>query len=273
MYDCLRSAPRCRRAGLSQGFDIFDEDHRPAESANRTVAHAITRLETLREPFFLWLHVRPPHDPCEIPSEVFDSFYTQRGGGPTLQTHSRSSVLDHYALQEPTANYRVNGRGPELYTASMIQQLEAMYDGNIRQADIAFGKLMDFMNTSGLAERTVVVLGSDHGESMGEHRLFGHNELLQGIVRVPLLLRLPGRGHEVFSHPVMNVDIFPTILALLGIRVEMPVRGIDLFQTERGEYFQFAEYENKRTIKQGNLKLILRGHALYRVQLFDIAKD
>ena len=72
--------------GLSQGCDIFDEDHRPSESAERTVARAITRLETLREPFFLWLHIRLPHDPYEIPNDVFDS-----GQAPLLE---ESRTLD-----------------------------------------------------------------------------------------------------------------------------------------------------------------------------------
>lgn len=265
--------------GLGQGFQIFDEDHDTHETAARTFERSLAVIKQLEEPFFLWIHVREPHDPYDVPDELFDAFYLPGeggkagGGGPTLQTSPRSVVLYHYSIMEQVDEYTVISRKPKRYTKSMIQQLGAMYDGNIRQADTAFGGLLRFMDASELAGHTAVIVASDHGESVGEHYRFGHNELYYGIVRVPLMLRLPSRRHAVLSHPVMNVDIFPTVLGLLDIPHNGKIRGVDLFEAERGEYFQFAEYEHRRTIKQGRFKLDLEGKSAEKIQLFDVVAD
>ena len=132
-----------------------------------------------------------------------------------------------------------------------------MYDGTIREGDRAFGALTGFLADSGLAERTVVVLAADHAESMGEHGVFGHNHLWYGILHTPLIVHVPGAAHRVSDQPVMNVDILPTILSVLGLEVPADIRGVSVFGGPRHREIQYAEYSGAQTVVRGDFKLIV----------------
>ncbi len=105
------------------------------------------------------------------------------------------------------------------------------YDGEVAAADAVVGRLIARLRELGVYERAAVVLFSDHGEGLGdhgeeEHGIFLYREALQ----VPLLLKLPGnvRGGERVSTPVGLVDVYPTLLDLLGLPrgVELPGRSL-----------------------------------------------
>ncbi len=94
------------------------------------------------------------------------------------------------------------------------------YPDKVVNADRAVGGLLKALDAAGLAKQTLVVLHSDHGESLGEHRFVGHGVYLyEPSLRVPLIMRWPGRiprGKRV-SHLVGNVDIAVTMLEAAGI--------------------------------------------------------
>jgi len=96
----------------------------------------------------------------------------------------------------------------------------AVYDPDTVQTDREVGRLLAEIDTRGLAESTLVVLHADHGESLGEQGLVGHGQLLnEATMRVPLIMRLPKRiaaGVRV-SQLARNVDIFPTVLDVVGL--------------------------------------------------------
>ena len=246
------------KMGFDQGFDIFDEDWVENEPAARTRERALRVMEGLRPPFFLWIHFRPPHYPYEADEDVFAEFYPAAADGPTLQSAALDEVLAHYSASESPGEFILDGKRGVQLTPSMLEQLRALYDGSIRRADAEFGRLVEHLDATESLKDTVVVVASDHGESLGAHGLFDHNYLLYRILHVPLIVRLPSRQHAVFSYPVMNVDIFPTLLRVLGIQHGRAIRGRDLFDKEREGSFQFAEYEDRRILIDGEYKLLLR---------------
>lgn len=259
--------------GFDQGFDVFDDDYVPDEPAARTRERAERMLDRLEPPFFLWVHFRPPHYPYEADDDVFAEFYGRGDGGPTLQSAGREAVLAHSSASEPAEEFILDGTRGVRLTPSMLDQLRALYDGGIRRADAEFGRLLRRIDRAG--NDTVVVVASDHGESLGEHGLFDHNYLFYNILHTPILLRLPERTHAVLDHPVMNVDIFPTVLDVLGVPHDRAIRGRNLFDAKRSGTFQFAEYEDRRTLIQGNFKLILRQtpQGLLPPELYDVEGD
>jgi len=261
--------------GFDQGFDLFDEDWVENEPAARTRERAIRVMQGLRPPFFLWIHFRPPHFPYEADEDVFAEFYPAAADGPTLQSAGLEEVLEHYAADETPDEFILDGKRGVRLTPSMLEQLRALYDGSIRRADAEFGLLMEHLDANESLKDTVVVVASDHGESLGAHGLFDHNYLLYPILHVPLIVRLPSRGHAMLSHPVMNVDIFPTVLRVLGIQHDRALRGRDLFDEERQDRLQFAEYEDRRTLIDGDYKLFLRQtpEGLLPPQLYNIVTD
>jgi arylsulfatase A-like enzyme len=95
-----------------------------------------------------------------------------------------------------------------------------MYDPDTEVADREVGRLVEAVDALGLGENTLVVFHADHGESLGEHGLVGHGQLLNGAsMRIPLIMRYPARisrGVRV-SQLARNVDVFPTVLDAIGI--------------------------------------------------------
>jgi arylsulfatase A-like enzyme len=93
------------------------------------------------------------------------------------------------------------------------------YDTGVKYVDDCLGQLMDALRLSGLGNNTVVVVTSDHGESLGQHYLMTHGRALYWeLIHVPLVLWYPGHlpAGEKVSQPVSNTAIPATILELLG---------------------------------------------------------
>ena len=98
--------------------------------------------------------------------------------------------------------------------------LSDLYDGEIAYLDRRVGEVIDLLKRRGLLDRTVIVVTSDHGESIGEHRLVDHKlNVYDNLLRIPLLLRYPAavRPGQRVQDVVMLQDLFPTLLALAGI--------------------------------------------------------
>jgi choline-sulfatase len=103
------------------------------------------------------------------------------------------------------------------------------YDGEVVFTDHHIGRVLRALQASTLAERTVVVLTGDHGEAFGEHGEFFHGrEVWDEIVRVPLLIYVPGAKPRKVARPVSHVDIAPTILDLAGAPEDADARGASL---------------------------------------------
>lgn len=155
-------------------------------------------------PYFLYLHLSDVHDPYE-PPPPFDRLWTDPGyRGP--MDGSRAAL----------ARARQGGR----VSREDIDQLLGLYDGAIREMDERLAELLD-----AIGPEAVVVLTSDHGESFGEHGRLQHaSDAYDEQLRVPLIIRAPGRGAGRVVEPVVElVDIAPTILELAGAP---PARGL-----------------------------------------------
>jgi choline-sulfatase len=106
---------------------------------------------------------------------------------------------------------------PARFPARATGDASARYDAEVTFADEQLGRLLDSLEASGQAERTLVVVTSDHGESFGQHDEPTHGFFVyDAVMRVPLVMRFPplGQGRRV-SGQVSLVDIFPTVLEIL----------------------------------------------------------
>jgi arylsulfatase A-like enzyme len=103
--------------------------------------------------------------------------------------------------------------------------------------DDAVGRVMSALQRLGLADDTVVVFTSDHGDLMGDHSLiFKQGFHYEGLIRVPLLWRDPrDPAPAVVDRPTSTLDLARTVLGRAGVPVPVGVQGVDLFepQTER----------------------------------------
>ncbi|HTM44898.1 MAG TPA: sulfatase-like hydrolase/transferase, partial [Polyangiaceae bacterium] len=94
----------------------------------------------------------------------------------------------------------------------------ALYDGEVAFTDKHIGRLLQFLEGSSLAPNTALIVTSDHGEAFGEHGLIRHGfELWEELIRVPLIVHVPGIAPRRESVRRSNIDLVPTLLDLLGI--------------------------------------------------------
>ena len=123
--------------------------------------------------------------------------------------------------------------------------IEALYDSGIRYADAQVGRLFGELERRGLLERTLLIVTSDHGEEFWEHGHWGHGRTMYDEQsRVPLILHVPeamraalglGEGARTIRQQVRLVDLYPTLLDLLGIPLTHTVHGRSLRPTLHGQ--------------------------------------
>lgn len=103
------------------------------------------------------------------------------------------------------------------------------YDAEVLFTDRYVGKLLDFISEKPWANETAILLTADHGEAFGEHGQSAHGfELWENLVRVPLLVNLPGNAARVIDTPRSAIDLAPTILSLLHVPPDPAFAGVDL---------------------------------------------
>lgn len=219
-------APRFR---LQRGFRTWD--YQPASidgyrRADEVVDGALTWLRHHGgERTFLLVHLFDPHLPYAAPEPYLDRW----GGAAARDEVSRE-------VREIRSRLRSG-------TGVPIDTLRAAYDEEVRFTDAQVGRLLRGLADLGLDRRTVVVLTADHGEEFQDHGGFEHGHTLyEELLRVPLVLAVPGEPPARVSEPVSIVDIAPTLLELLGVAADDRGPGVSLLRPQvAGERTLVAE--------------------------------
>ena len=194
---------------FDQGFDVFGEllepETPPADPIPYGPADELTRrgIEWLDgqgdDPFFLFLHYMDVHYPYLPPPEYREMF-----------AHARVEGQTDASLQEPWLQQEGLDAPEHRHIA---EHMRGLYDASIRYTDHWIGELLDDLRRRGRWDDTLVVVTSDHGEEFLEHGGTIHKgTLYQELLRVPLLMRVPGRGPARIAASVRNFDVMPTIL-------------------------------------------------------------
>ena len=121
-------------------------------------------------------------------------------------------------------------------TDPQMREIIARTYGMISLVDENIGKLLEALDETGLAENTIVIFTSDHGDLMGDCGLVYKGPfLLEGLINVPMIWRVPGERGGARSTGLMNsVDIAPTVLGLLGMEAPRWMDGLALGELARG---------------------------------------
>jgi arylsulfatase A-like enzyme len=188
-------------AGFARGFSAYAE-RRSADFVYRGEVDAVfadgTRWVTEHQDraFFLFLHTYQVHGPYSPPERYTTLFREEPGREPPGVP--RDSAL--------------------------------AYDQEARYTDDHVGPFLAHLARIGLAERTIVIITSDHGEEFGDHGRMGHGRTLhQEVLRVPLVIAAPGvLAPAQVTTPVSLLDVAPTILDLLGLAPTAGQRGMSL---------------------------------------------
>jgi choline-sulfatase len=202
------------RYGLAQGFDHYDDRVNPSGSGRRSGHFNERSAAQVTDAALRWMK-------SELPKSAERPLFTW--------VH----YFDAHHPYEPPGEFGSRFRSNP-------------YDGEIAYMDSQIARLVEYLESVGRAERTLIVITSDHGEGLGEHSEETHSRLLyDSTLRVPLILSCP----LLFPEPVVVrdrvvglVDLVPTILDLLGIAGVEGIDGVHLFKApvdlERSVYVE-----------------------------------
>jgi len=191
---------------------IADEFSDTTWVGDRTCRH-LERLAESDQPFFLFSSFWKPHSPFET-CEPFDGLYND----VTIPLPPPTSLTDVKRLPVPLQKLILRGRPVYDMDRTRLQWIYRSYYGAISQVDREIGRILDTLEKTGQAENTIVVFSSDHGDQLLEHGLMGKNCFFDPSVRVPLMLRWPGRINPgQYDELVEAIDVLPTLFELAGL--------------------------------------------------------
>jgi len=225
-----------RESGVARGFDRFDDRFPqqetvrrwPERSAEATTDAALELLEGCMlvslARCFIWVHYQDPHGPYDPPGDARERLLPAERRAED-GTRSLSVGEDH-------RGEGVIPRYQFLQDRHEVAWYRAGYRAEVQFVDQQVGRLLEAVESGGLRDRAVIVFTADHGESLGEHDVwFAHgSRLTDEQVRVPLLVRIPGRAPARRDDPATLIDLMPSLLALLeDVPVKSRGAGRDLF--------------------------------------------
>ncbi len=277
------------RSWFSRGYEFYIDPGARRELPLMVTAEEMNRraIPWLKahagEKFFLFIHYWDPHTPY-LPPEAYRTLFYE---GDARDPANRSlEPLWGTPLGRAWKDTWFKWLGGRVTDAAYVANL---YDGAIRYLDDEIARLLQALEESGASEDTMVILFGDHGESMTEHGIyFDHHGLYDCTLRVPLIVRWPGRipaGLRV-PHLLQHTDLAPTILEAGGAPIPKAVEGRSLIPLLTGAaseghhrrlITEECTWQAKWALRDGRHKFILaRQPDLYGSpmrELYDLQAD
>lgn len=202
-------------------------------------------------PFLLVVGFPQPHSPFDFPRDLDGRFRGEEFDAPPVSGADRRD--------QPLVFRDL--------TADQVRGIQAAYFNALRYLDIQVGRVLDALDSAGVAEDTIVVYWGDNGYFLGQRGRFEKHAMYEPAVRVPLIVRWPGRIPEGRRQAelVEMVDLFPTLTDLCGLPDPPDLHGQSLAPLLRdepgaaGRPYAFSEYpENEEAmIRDARYKLIV----------------
>ncbi len=212
-----------KRGRIYELPDVADSAYPDGETAQKTIKD-LQRLKQEGKPFFLACGFLKPHMPFYAPKKYWDLY-------------SRDSIALAANRQRPDKS-PAQLKGSSEFRSYHLADLDPNSDKFHRimrhgylactsYADQLTGDVLAELDRLGLAENTIVVLWGDHGWQLGEHNFWGKHNTMHNAIRVPLIVRVPGKKPGVSSSLVESTDIFPGLCKLAGIPTPATLQGRD----------------------------------------------
>ena len=267
--------------------DVYIRDSGPGDTDYQAYDRVITRhaIDWLKDhrkesakPWALFVSYVSPHPPFKVPQHIWDMY--QDAPMPLPVQFGADARPRHPALD----NIRQKLGMDEVFDAETMRRITAAYCGLVSHTDEQIGQVLAAAEDLGLLATSRVTYTSDHGESAGNHGLFGKYTFYDTTAAVPWVAMGPGVPEgRVVDQIVSHVDLFPTIVEGAGVALEDDDRdlpGISLWpamggrETERlgfGEYHAATSRSGFYMLREGTDKLIY--YVGMAPQLFDLAAD
>lgn len=226
------------------------EDSDTAYLTDRTLEALDIRRSA--RPWFAHVTYIRPHPPFVAPAP-YNSLVDPAKLPPPAQGRPDHRIFDAWFSAPSKFNLFSNYDGwAQNLTPGQIAILRATYLGLIAEVDCHVGRLLDWLDDTGQAENTLIVVTADHGEMLGDHGLWGKDMPLRPAFHIPLLIRWPGMLSSDVSQITESVDLMPTIVDWMG-----------------REAWKAGDGRNLKPLICGQCMPEWRSHAHFELQLSD----
>jgi arylsulfatase A-like enzyme len=219
-----------------------------AHTSQKTTTKAMELITKNKDKkFFLWLHYWDPHRPYAPPQK-----YVYHDGRDVFL--GKDVYVKKYN-QKFRENNSEKEKGEDIYQETL--KMQDAYDGEIEHVDEEFGRVVKLLKELGLQKKTIIIVTSDHGELFGEHRenwfrpkafdepAFEHyGTLYDEEIRTPLIIYNPQKevNNKHITALTQEIDIAPTILDMLGLKIPTMIEGKSLLPLIKGEAEKVNDY-------------------------------
>jgi arylsulfatase A-like enzyme len=173
-----------------------------------------------KRPFFGVLFASPTHLPYNARHPFNSKYAARQYDGP-----------HRYQVEVQPHELITTGFSPTL-PLETIQHVRDLYDGAVSDFDDTAGEVLRGLDERGLTDSTIVIVTSDHGEDLYDPgSTLGHGTNFFGgdqSTHIPMLMRVPGRPAGKVDGLTRTVDVAPTLLSVLGLKVPSAMQGVDL---------------------------------------------
>ncbi len=209
------------------------------------------------KPFCMVLSIPDPHSP-DISREPYTTMYSD------LEAQAPATMSTYGSAER--AGWAIGGKNE---AGEFSQKSVREYFGMVKCIDDNVGRILDFLDENGLAENTIVVFTSDHGDMLFEHHRINKDLPLESSAKIPFLIRYPSKimAGKVVESAYTNVDFVPTILGLLEAPQIEGVHGINDAQaltsdeakvsSDRIVYMTDSPFSEWTAATDGRYKLVL----------------
>ncbi len=279
----------------SLGSTVIHEESYPGYMTDNFTDFAIEGMKQFKQPFFMMMQFFNDHRPFDPPHKYEHLYDDKRIPEP-------GTFYDDYSMRAAPAKearmriaYMPDFNPPADLTERQRQQWNYQkfmghFLGVLRSQDDNVGRLLKYLDESGLAENTIVIYTADHGFFMGDHGWFDKRFMYEQAIRVPWMIRYPGhiKPGSVSTDWVVNIDNAPTALDLAGLPIPESMQGRSLRPLFEGNvpsdwqksfyyhYYEFYDSEHwvlpHYGIRTDRYKLISY-YTVNEWELFDLEKD
>jgi len=207
----------------------------PDSYVGRTAVEYISNYDN-DLPMCLFVGFGGPHEPWDAPGE-YAAMYDPAQTPPVIPISEN--------LESLPSHVRESGYFDPVdhLTQEDVQRISANYFGKIKLIDDWIGRILEACTARGWLDDMVIVFWSDHGEMLGDHGRLYKSIFFESSIRVPLMVRWPGRIPEGLRSEALaeNIDIFPTLLEGLGLEHEGRCQGVSLWPCIENSDVQLRE--------------------------------
>ncbi|WP_444452867.1 choline-sulfatase [Rhodobacter capsulatus] len=248
-------------AGVAEISNQMEYDDEVAYHAMRKL-YDLSRRQDDR-PWCLTVSFTHPHDPYVARKRFWDLYEES----PALDPSVPELPFEDQDPQSKRILESCDFRNFEI-TPEMIRRARQGYFASVSYIDEKIGEILDVLERGRMADNTIIVFVSDHGDMLGERGLWFKMNFFEGSARVPMMIAAPGWKPGRIDTPVSTLDITPTLAALAGIDISTLSRwtdGVDLAPVAKGagraavpmEYAAESTIAPMVCLREGRYKLML----------------